>query len=156
MSFRSGKAKGPYVGPSGPGGGTPGNPTVIPTWMKFSVVHTQFQVAALTTDIELYAMPATGIIGAAVMKPTIAWAGTGITEYFLSLGLTANLQKYMGYFSVTPAVSATYQLVSQILNDVPNFTAATSIRIAAQSVGANLNQSTAGTADIWLLIAKLT
>src|SRR5690606_15447082 len=77
-------------GCNGFGGG--GNPGVnVPGWQKFSVTHTQFQTAGLTQNILLYSLPAGGLIHGVKLKNTIAFAGAGITDYFLSLGFVGAL-----------------------------------------------------------------
>ena len=139
-------------GCNGFGGG--GNPGVnIPAWQKLSVVHTQFQTGGLTQNISLYALPAGGLIHGVKLKPSVAFAGAGITGYFLSIGFIGALDDLLIEYPVTAAVANDTFAISQTF-DSRNHGAAVDVRIAARSTGANLNQSTAGAADIWLLISR--
>lgn len=158
MGMRPGKAKGPYVGPASGGGGTPTNPTVIPTWMKFSFTHLDLQAASLTNDFEIYSAPARVIILGAVLKHTVQFVGTGITDYKVSVGLTGDLARYLSLFDVDTVPSDTKPAgyAEAGFEDQLGFGAATSIRVAAVATGANLDQSTAGEGRLWLLIARLT
>lgn len=125
----------------------------VPGWQKFSVVHTDFQVAGLTQNISLFSLPAAGLIHGVKLKNTVAFAGTGITGYFLSLGFVGALDDLLIEFSVTPAPANDSFAISQTF-DSRNHGAAVDVRIAARATGANLDQSTAGAADIWLLISR--
>lgn len=133
------------------GGGTPG--VNVPGWIKLSVAHTDFQVAALTQNILLYSLPAGGLVHGVKLKQTAAFAGIGITGYTLSLGFVGALDDLMVAYSVTPAPAADVFAIAQTF-DSRNHSAAVDIRIAAVATGANLNQSTAGAADVWLLISR--
>jgi len=150
--IRPGQAKGPSLQGAG---GTPVNPPHSPTWFKFSVTHLDFQIGALTNDIELYSMPAESVLHGAILKPSTTFLGGAISSYKLSLGLTGDLQRYMNLADVfTGPVAGDYFYDSSFM-EARSFTVATSIRIAAQSIGANLSASTQGAADIWLLISDL-
>jgi hypothetical protein len=134
----------------GIGGATPG--INIPLWTKLSVVHAQFQVAGLTQNISLFSLPAGGLIHGVKLKTSEAFAGVGITGYFLSIGFVGALDDLLIEYSVTPAVANDTFAIAQTF-DSRDHGAAVDVRIAARSTGANLNQSTAGAADIWLLIS---
>lgn len=139
-------------GCNGFGGG--GNPGVnVPGWQKFSVVHTQFQTAGLTQNILLYNLPAGGLIHGVKLKQSIAFAGAGITGYFLSLGFVGALDDLLVEYPVNVAPANDTFAISQTF-DSRNHAAAVAVRIAARSTGANLSASTAGAADIWLLISR--
>lgn len=157
MGMRSGRVKGPYVGPAGAGGGTPSNLTPVPTWIKFSVTHAQLQAAALTNSVELYSAPSRFVLSGVIMKPTIKFAGPGFTAYNLGLGLVGvgNLEKYLLYSDVfVNAVSDTNFFTAGHFPFSENWGAVTSVRATAQAVGANLSVSTAGAADYWLLLSR--
>lgn len=122
----------------------------IPRWTKYSITHTQLQAAAMANDIELLSLPAGGIIHAVKIKHSTAFAGTGITDYNLSVGIVGHLTKYAVVFDVDSAVSNTNLMLAGVMN-TENHGAATSIRLSATSTGANLDQSTAGAVDVWVL-----
>lgn len=155
MGFRAGKAKGPWTGK--PAGGTPSNPTAIPTWMRFTFTHLNLQAAALTNDFEIYSAPTRVHIAGAVLKHTAQFLGTGITDYKVSVGLVGDLARYMALFDVDTAPSDTKPAgyAEGDFSDHYDFGAVTSVRVAAQSAGANLDQSTAGTGTLWLLISRI-
>jgi hypothetical protein len=157
MGMRPGKARGPWVGPSGTGGGTPTNPTVVPTWMRFTFTHLDLQAAALTNDFEIYSAPARVQISGCILKHTIQFAGVGITDYKVSVGLTGDLARYLSLFDVDTAVANTKPTgyAEGYFGDQLEFGAVTSIRVAGVSVGANLDQSTAGAGTLWLLISRI-
>lgn len=125
----------------------------LPTWIEFTVTHAMLQFASLTNDIELFSLPAGYVIHAVKIKHSIAFTGTGITGYTLSLGIVGNLTKYTSAFDVFQSVGGTVQQLSDTVQ-TENNDAVTSIRLAATSVGANLDQSTAGTVKIKVLVSN--
>lgn len=124
-------------------------------WTKYTVTHTQLQTAALTNNITLFTLAAKEVITGMVIKPSVAFAGTSITEYNLSVGITGTLDKYVGYFDGIAAVSDTNAQSYAFPHSVESFASSTAIKIAATSVGANLSASTAGSVDIWVLKSTL-
>jgi hypothetical protein len=141
---------------SSTGGGTPAAPTPIPTWfpcMAFTFADfTPF--AALVGDVEKWSMPAKAMIMGAVIKTSVAFAGPGITGLTLSVGIVGSLAKVLSPFDAFAAVSNTNFGTAQTL-DLEDFGAATSIRLAAVAVGANLSNLTAGAGCLYLLGAKI-
>jgi hypothetical protein len=124
-------------------------------WTKYSVIHTALQAAALTNDIELFSLPASTLIHKVIIKQTTAFAGT--TTYTLSVGIVGTLVKYIAAYDVMAAVSdTTFGVAAVTVNaTLENFGAATSIRLAAVSTVENLDQSSAGAADIYVLTSLL-
>lgn len=126
----------------------------VPYWFKFSITHTQLQAAALLNNIELYSMPAGGLIHGAKLKQSIAFAGAGITSYDISLGFAGELEALLPLYPVDVAPANDVFAIAQTF-DSRNHGAAVSVKVSAVSVGANLDQSTAGAADIWLLVSEV-
>ncbi len=126
-----------------------------PKWTKYSVVHTALQAAALTNNIELFSLPAKTVIHKVIIKPTTAFAGT--TSYTLSVGIAGTLAKYIAAFDVKQVVAnTTFGVAAATINATPeNFGSATSIRLAAVSTVEDLDDSTAGAADIYVLTSTL-
>jgi len=118
-------------------------------WEKYTVTHTQLQTAALTNDIELLSLGAKEEISGVITKQSIAFAGTSITAYTIGVGITGELDKYAPPFDVFQAVGSTV-FDNNVISEVEDFVSATSVRVSAVSVGANLDQSTAGSVDIWI------
>ncbi len=125
----------------------------VPTWIEYTVTHTMLQLAALNNDIELFSLPAGYVIHAVKIKHSVAFAGTGITGYTLSLGIVGNLTKYTSAFDVFQVVGGTIQQLSDTVQ-TENNDVGTSIRLAATSVDANLDQSTTGTVKIKVLVSN--
>ena len=123
-------------------------------WTKYTVTHTQMQAAALTNNIELLSLAASEVIEAIVIKHSTAFAGTGITAYSFEVGITGTLDKYLPSFDVFQAVSNSAHDIAMTMG-LESTSGATSIKIAATSVGANLDQSTAGSVDVWVKKAAL-
>jgi len=121
---------------------------------KFTFTHTQFQAAALSNNIEAFSLGAKTVIHGMILRPTTQFAGTGITDYKISVGIAADLERYLLLFDVDTAPAATNHNEGMIF-EMQNFSAAVSIRIAALAAGANLNQSTAGVVDLYVYLSVL-
>ena len=126
----------------------------LPVWRKITVSHTALQTASTANDVELLSLPAAATIHAVIIKHTTAFAGTGVTGYTASIGISGDLTKYASAFDVLQATGDTVAQSTNVV-DVENFGSATSIRIAATSTGANLDQSTAGSVDVYVLMSTL-
>lgn len=135
----------PASGGTGPG---------VMQWIKVTKSHTDFQAAATTNNIEIYSLAAGAMLHGVVVKHTTAFAGTGITAYTLSVGLTGNLAKYATAFDVFQAIADTTLQASDNFA-IENWGAVTSIRGAAVSTGGNLNASTAGAVEFYLLVSQV-
>jgi len=120
-------------------------------WHKYTFNYTDFATAAMTNQLAVVSVPARGILEIFLVKHSTAFAGTGITGYTVSLGPSSNPTAYVTNFDVTTApsnTSATGFQYSSIF-DVTNFGGWT-IVVTANSTGANLDQATQGSVDIWL------
>ncbi len=155
MSIRPASAKSAYTGKDGASGppGPPGPPGAA-QWVVVSFTHLNFQAAALQKNINLYPLLGKYALHASVIDHTIAFAGTGITGYTLSLGLIGDLAHIAPPFDVTTTpADDNFQIAG--ITDLYNMSATTLMRINAVSTGANLDQSTAGAVDVYLLISSL-
>jgi len=126
----------------------------VGAWKKYTVTHTQLQTAGLTNNIELLSLAAFERIGGVWLKHSTAFAGAGITAYGLTVGIASTLDKFAGSFDVLQATGDTVSETNS-LTDVESIAGATSIKIAATSVGANLDQSSAGSVDIWVWVSAM-
>lgn len=141
-----------------PGGGTPGAPSTVPTWFPcFAFTFADFTgFAALTGDVQIWAMPTRSVITGAVIKMKTAFAGAGVTALTFSVGIVGNLAKIISPHDALAAVTTTNFRASNIL-DLEDFgAAAVSIRLAAIAAGANLSNLTAGAGCVWFLGSQLT
>jgi hypothetical protein len=78
-----------------------------PYFRKFTKTAANLSQAATTFDIELFQLPAGGVIHAIKLKHSAAFAGGALSAYTLSIGLATNLTRYMAAKSVFAAPSAT-------------------------------------------------
>lgn len=116
---------------------------------KYSLDYTDFSTAGLTNSIELLSLPAKGIIKAGIIKHSTAFSGGSISAYTVSVGITGTLEKHIPAFNVFQSVGGSAFAIYSLF-DIESFSAATSIKVTATSVGANLDQATAGAVDIWI------
>ena len=127
--------------------------STVPRWIKISKTHTDFQTTGLTFDLQLYSLQAGHIITGVKIEHSTAFAGTSVTAYTLSVGLTGDLTKYASAFDVFQAVGDTiFQLSNNFF--IENNGSVVSIRAQAIAVGANLDQSTAGAVDIYVQVGN--
>jgi hypothetical protein len=138
-------------------GGTPLNPTAIPTWFPcIQFTFSQFTgFAALVGDIQIYSLLSLGTIEGMVIKTKTAFAGAGITGLTFSVGIVGNLAKYMSPYNGLAAVTDTNFGTADQLR-LENFGAAVSVRVAAVAVGANLTNLTAGVGCLWIKGARIS
>lgn len=136
-------------------GGTGSTVQNYPKWTKYSVAHTALQAAALINNIEIASLPAGSVVHGVVMKTTTAFAGT--TTYTLSVGITGSLLKYVAATDVKVAVAGTTFTLpgASFVPGPEDFGAAVSIRLSAISTIQNLDQSSAGAVDIYILTSVL-
>lgn len=121
-------------------------------WKKFTVGFAALSAAALTNDIEVYSLAAAEVIHGVKIKHSTAFSGGAIASYTTSVGISGNLTKYASAFDVFQATgNTTFQLSNSFGSE--NHGAATSIRIAAVATGANLDQATQGSVDVWILVS---
>jgi hypothetical protein len=92
------------------------------------------------------------VIHAVKIKHSAAFTGGLISAYTVSVGIVGNLVKYAPAFNVFQAPGNTVQQISSTVG-TENHGAATSIRLAAVSIGANLNAATTGAVDVWALVS---
>lgn len=124
-------------------------------WHKYTVTYTQLSAAALVNDIELFSLPAGALIHNVVIKPQTSFLGGLISAYTLSVGIATNLVKYAAAFNSFNAPDNTVAQLSTV-QGVENFSTATSIRVTAVSVTGLLSTATQGSADIWVLVSRLS
>lgn len=126
-------------------------------WTKYTTSHTAFQTAGLTNDITLFTLPAKTLIHKIILKQTTAFSGTLIATYTISIGITGNLVKYIAVYDVMAAVASnTFGVSSTSINPtLEDFSSGVAIKISAVSSVANLDASTAGSIDTYVLTSLL-
>lgn len=119
-------------------------------WTKYIIPYTSFTAAALTQTIEFFILPAKGVIEAVMLKSTTAFSGPSLTAYAALIGIAGDTGKYSNSYDVFAAVNAANYQSFTASHSVEDFVAATSIKITATSVGANLNTVTAGALEVYV------
>lgn len=129
--------------------------TPVPTWIKVGVgiTATALAAAALTNSITLFSLIPGGVIHAVKIKHSTAFGGGLIAAYTVSVGIAGTLAKYAPAFDVFQAPGATV-MENSFIGGSENQATAVNILLSAFSVGANLDQATAGVVDIWALLSK--
>jgi hypothetical protein len=125
-------------------------------WQKVTITHTALQAAALTNDISTgFVLPVRGVVDAVVIKSSTAFAGTGITAYNITLGVTGDVGKYATSYDLLSTVAGDNYAAYNMVIPAQDITATETVRIYATAVGGNLNASTAGSVDIWFRYSVL-
>jgi hypothetical protein len=115
--------------------------------------YADFSTAALTNSVVLFIAPPRTIVRNVKTKHSIAFSGTAITAYTVSVGVAGALEQFSSQFDVFQAVAGnTFQLSTGIGSF--SHTAGTNILATATSVGANLNAA-AGTGSVEFTIELL-
>lgn len=127
--------------------------TSVPKWTKYTIAHTDLQAPSGSNNITLFTLPAKTMLHKVILKHSTAFAGTGITSYQLSLGISGAATKYAANFDVTQVVSDNARSITTA-DDIESFSSGTSMLLQA-TANANLNQSTAGSVDIWIMTSLL-
>lgn len=122
------------------------NNSIVPRWRKYPIVYSQFSTAGLTMDVELFVLPAYGVIQGVWINPVTAFTGGLIVGYTISLGTSGSLAKY----AIAQSVFTTTLLSAQQIMGIESSSAPTSIRAAAISTTGLLNTATQGSANIYV------
>jgi hypothetical protein len=126
-----------------------GVPTNVPTWIKFTKTYSNLSAALETYDIELYSLPAGGIVHGVKIKHTQTF---NVTGYSVGVGIAGNLTKYASYYLATGAIAGDkFQLSQGFFSE--NNGAVTSIRLAATVPGGTTSMASSGSVDVWLLVS---
>lgn len=128
--------------------------TDIARWTKVTKIFSDFTDTDTTNDIEVFSLPAKGVIQKVVIKHNTAFTGGTISAYTISVGIASNFTKYAAAKDVFAAASDTNFGFNELQN-MENFGAATSIRAQATSTGGNLNAATTGSVDIYIYYSVL-
>jgi len=119
---------------------------------KYTFSHTAFQTAGLTNILILKSFGGKYFNAQTIVKHSTMFAGTGITEYKISVGPSGFNTRYCNSFNVATAVSD-LNMSNNTNNDYVH--SGSLLVVQAVSVGANLDQSTAGVVDVMVLDGTL-
>lgn len=120
-----------------------------PRWRKVTLAYSDFSAASLSFAVTGLTLQAKEGIDAVVLNHTTAFSGGSITAYTVEVGLSAASTKYANAFDTFQAIGGTVRDVNNV-TDVPNFSGTTDVIVTARAIGANLDQVTAGSVDIYL------
>jgi len=120
-----------------------------PRWRKFTYAFGDLSSASTSFAVTAFSLAANEGLDAVVIHHTTAFSGGAITAYSVEIGVSGNTDKYANPFDVFQASGNTVRSVNNVL-DVPNFGATTDVIVTATSVGANLDQASAGSVDVYI------
>lgn len=128
------------------------------TWIKITKTYADLSAAALTNDIEFYSLPAKTVINSVLFKHSTSFQGGSIATYTLSVGFSGSLLYLSGGVATDVNQAPGDAVYGQSNNGTPilkSFANATSVRLSAISTGANLDQATQGSVDIWIAVSNI-
>lgn len=122
-----------------------------PVWSKYTVGFAALQVAGLTNAVTVLTLPAKGIVHAAVLNVTQAFAGP--TTVTLSLGVGGSVAKYV----VATSVLATGLIVgvTPFSPSPESMSSTTAVLLSAISTVLNLSALSQGSVDVYVLASQL-
>jgi len=123
-------------------------------WVKVSVNYAQLAAAAATNSYDIMQVGEGRVIQGVIVKHSAAFAGGDLSAYTVEIGVTGETDKFASAFDVFQAPGNTVGQVSSVLS-VENFVGAVTLYATATAVGDDLDAATAGSVDIWVLIATL-
>ena len=116
------------------------------SWQEFIFTYSNFSTAALTNTLNVVNLVGKTISQTRV-KHSAAFSGTGITAYTVKLGVAGELDRYSSEFDVFQTASA-----SALKRSIVNLEEDVSVKITAESTGANLDQASTGSVSVKLLL----
>jgi hypothetical protein len=112
-----------------------------PYWRKYTKTFTDLAAPTASNDIELFSLPAGGIIHAIKLKHSAAFTGGAIATYTLSVGIALYLDKYLPAFSVFGAPANTSLSYHTVQSPLPGVLANTDNEIGGLPIAAAYNQT---------------
>ncbi len=134
--------------------------TTGPVWVPVVKTHTDLNDASMAHVFDLYSLPAKTVVHAAVVKQSTAFTGGGITNYTVRVEdagttpLTSDQNVNLSP-SDTTGFSTSPPVASAILPRPYDFGATYTLKLRVSTVGANMDQATAGSLTVWLLLSTL-
>lgn len=117
-------------------------------FLKVTMTFAQFQAASTSESVAAFSIPAGNILSNVIIKHSIAFSGTSITDVNAQLGPSGVPDQIIGDFDVFQSVSdAAFDNV--IAGFIGSFANPTPILLKLTSAGANLSALTVGSVDIY-------
>ncbi len=121
---------------------------------KVSRVFGDFSTASLERNIEIFVLPVGFELSKMTVKHENSWAGAGITAVEVEVGISGEFDRYVDPFNIFQAVGNKLFSPNE-LNKLEDFGVTTSVKANVRSIGANLDQLTAGTLDFYIYIERI-
>lgn len=128
------------------------NPGAVPIWVEAVVDYTQCLIAANNVDLEVYSLPAGGVVECIYFWHSVAWTGGTLGVIQASVGKTGSAQYFTSIRSINGAPTAT-PTKSTATFYLESLTGATSVRLFISTTIGNLNQLTQGRCVVKMLIS---
>lgn len=126
----------------------------VARWIKITKSYSALSANSTTNDISIYTLPAKGIILNSRVIPSTQFSGN-ITDYSVSVGVTGNVSIIHGVSYISTGYDGDLATGISVTSIVYSLTTTKDIRLYATSTGGNLNDVTAGSVDIYLLVSTL-
>ncbi|MGR3179510.1 MAG: hypothetical protein ACUZ8E_15815 [Candidatus Anammoxibacter sp.] len=121
---------------------------------KVSRVFGDFSVAALEKNLEIFVLPIGYELSKMTVKHENAWVGPGITAVEVEVGISGEFDRYVDPHNILQPVGNKI-FSHNVLNKLEDFGITTSLKANIRSVGAFLDQLTAGTIDFYIYIDQI-
>lgn len=122
----------------------------VPRWEKYSVDASAFTASGTTEDIELFSLPAKGVIENIIIKHDAAFSGSAIVSYTIDIGPSSDFTKYINEFDVFQTVAASSFDAIAYGVEPESFSSAISIRARATASGDGVDGASAGSFEVWI------
>lgn len=124
-----------------------------PQWVKYRLTYEDFSAAATTLDFNLFNLAPRQYISDVKIFTIQDFSGGAISDYTITVGVVGLLNKWGSaqVFTGNTSAATTHSPTA----GMESATVSTDIRVAAESVDANLNAATQGIVEIHLLMSTL-
>lgn len=122
---------------------------VVPFWRKYTKSYSDIGFSGLTNSVTLVNLPPNGYIEEIFITHSAAFTGGSISAYTVSVGITGDAENLSSTFDVFQAPGDALGLSNKI-SAFYSKTSIQSIKLFATSVGANLDQATSGSVDVYI------
>lgn len=122
---------------------------------KSILLHTDFSAAALTKTVTLHTSILREEIHEVVIDLGTQFAGAGISSLTAEVGIAGDTAKYIMPFDLLQAVGANSNDEGKFSLGRFDLPVGTDIEVLITAVGANLDQLSAGSVNIWLMRSNL-
>ena len=124
------------------------------TWNKVAIPYTSFQTAGLTMSVALFTLPPACLLNGVVVKHNTAFAGSGISDVQVGVGVSSDTQRFIQAFDVYQSVSDTAFDYNEP-NLISSWANSLAVVVTATAVGANLSALSAGSVEVWYQTTQL-